>query len=122
EIRVHALHIVNNFLPNLSAKTAKKLFVPLSKLLGPSKSNAGILSPDIRALVIDTLGKVSIFVGSKLHEVVSALQRLHTRIQSVCFKQIRLSFNQALLVSRTILILRLKRHFMACASHMLAQS
>ena len=78
EIRVHALHIVNNFLPNLSAETAKKLFVPLSKLLGPSKSNAGILSPDIRALVIDTLGKVSLFVGSKLHEVVSALQRLHT--------------------------------------------
>ena len=52
--------------------------MPLSKLLGQFKSNAGIASQEIRLLTISALDKVSVFVGSTVGEVVSALKCLQT--------------------------------------------
>ncbi len=78
EVQVNILQILNNFLPSLSSVSAMKLFVPLSKLLGPVKTTAGIVSPEIRALIVGAFDKVSVHVGSALHHVVSALKCLHT--------------------------------------------
>ena len=77
-VRVDILRILNNFLCCLSAGVAKKFFVPLSKLLGPFRSNAGITSPEIRLLLVAAMEKIACFVGLSLGKVVTALRCLNT--------------------------------------------
>ena len=78
EVRIDILRNSSNFIGRLSKISATKLFVPFPNLLGPFKSSAGIVSPEIRLLTISGLEKISVFADSTFRQVVSALKCLRT--------------------------------------------